>query len=280
MLSLKKYLNFIKVEHTLFSLPLIYSGVFLASKEIPSLNLLSLVFLAGVGARTVALTLNRVIDREIDRRNPRTLNRELPSGRMTTVEASVILLFGLILYVLAAYWISPFALLLCPVPLIIFVAYPYMKRFTRLAHFGVGLGVSMAPLGGWFAVKQSFDGLLPGALLSTFTLLWVSGFDIIYATLDEDFDRRENLHSLVVRFGRKRALAVSAWLHGLAFAVLVVLYFYHIRAFVAIPLLLITGWLLYLEQKQAADVELAFFKINAVLGFVVFGMVFVGVLWV
>ena len=280
MFLLRKYFNFIKVEHTLFSLPLIYSGVFLASKAIPSLKLLGLVFVAGVGARIAALTLNRIIDREIDRRNPRTANRELPAGRMTTVEALVVLLLGLTLYFLAAYAISSFTLLLSPIPLIIFVGYPYMKRFTRLAHFGVGLGLAMAPLGGWFAVKQSFDDLLPGALLSTFTLLWVSGFDIIYAILDEDFDRKENLHSLVAHLGRKRALAVSAWIHGLAYAVLVVLYFYHIKVLIAVPLLLITGWLLYLEQRRAAEVELAFFKINAALGFVVFGMVFVGVLWV
>ena len=277
---LKKYLNFIKVEHTLFSLPLIYSGVFLASKEIPSLRLLGLVFVAGVGARIVALALNRIIDREIDRRNPRTVDRELPAGRMTVVEALVVLLLGLALYFTAAYAISIFTLLLSPIPLIVFAGYPYMKRFTRLAHFGVGLGLAMAPLGGWFAIKQSFEDLLPGALLSTFTLLWVSGFDIIYATLDEDFDRKENLYSLVANLGRRGALAVSAWLHGLAFAVLVLLYFYHIKALVAIPLLLITGWLLYMEQKRAAEVELAFFKINAALGFVVFGMVFVGVLWV
>lgn len=280
MFLLKKYLNFIKVEHTLFSLPLIYSGVFLASKGIPSTKLLVLVLVAGVGARIIALTFNRIVDREIDRRNPRTVNRELPAGRMTTLEALIVLLVGLVLYFYAASAISRFTLLLSPIPLIIFVGYPYMKRFTQLAHFGVGLGLAMAPLGGWFAVKQSFDDLLAGALLSGFTLFWVSGFDIIYATLDEDFDREENLHSIVAHFGRERALAVSAWLHGLAFALLVVLYLYHIKAFAAIPLLLITGWLLYLEQRRASEVEVAFFKINAVLGFVVFGMVFVGALWV
>ncbi len=273
MFLLKKYLNFVRVEHTLFSLPLIYSGVFLAARTIPSLRLLSLVFVAGVGARIAALTLNRLIDREIDRRNPRTVNRELPAGRMTIPEALMVLLLGLALYFSAAAAISLFTFLLSPIPLIIFVSYPYMKRFTRLVHFGVGL-----PLGGWLAVKQSFDDLLPGALLATFTLLWVAGFDIIYATLDEDFDRKENLHSLVAQLGRQRALAVSAWLHGLAFAVLVVLYFLHIKALVAGPLLLITGWLLYLEQRRADKVEIAFFRINAILGFVVFGMVVVGVL--
>ena len=278
LFRLKKYFSFVKFEHTLFSLPLIYSGVFLASKSIPSMKLLGLVLLAGIGARTAALTLNRLIDREIDRRNPRTVHRELPSGRMTSPEAAILLLFGVVIYGFAAYSISTFTFYISPIPLVIFIGYPYMKRFTRLAHFGVGLGLSMAPLGGWFAVKQSFDGLLPGALLSVFTLLWVSGFDIIYSTLDEDFDRRENLHSFVAHLGKERALTVSSWLHGLAFAVLAILFFYEIRAWIAAPLLLVTGALLYMEQRRAADVELAFFRINAVLGFAVFGMVFVGVL--
>jgi 4-hydroxybenzoate polyprenyltransferase len=152
-----------------------------------------------------------------------------------------------------------------------------MKRYTPLAHFGVGLGLAMGPLGGWFAASPSFDHLLAPAFLSLFTLLWVAGFDIIYSTLDEEFDRRESLYSFPSRFGRRRALQFSAVLHLLAFGLLTVLFFYSVMSLLALPLLLLTGYLLYLEQKKAEDVELAFFRINAVAGFVILCMVVVGV---
>lgn len=277
LLRLEKFLRFVKIEHTLFSLPLIFSGVFLAAKEPPSLTLLGLILTGAVGARTAALALNRIIDREIDRRNPRTAVRELPSGRMNIVEASVVLTVGIAVYLLSAYLISPFCLALSPLPLVVFSVYPYMKRFTAMAHFGVGLGLAMAPLGGWFAVQQSFENILPGALLSLFTLFWVTGFDIIYSTLDELFDREENLFSMTSRFGRKRALRISALLHFLAFSVLSLLFIFYIRAMAALPLLAMSGFLLFLEHRKAEDVELAFFKINAILGFVILGMIVIGI---
>jgi 4-hydroxybenzoate polyprenyltransferase len=274
---LQKFLRFVKIEHTLFSLPLIFSGVFLASKEPPTIVMLGLILTAATGARTAALALNRIIDREIDRRNPRTAVRELPSGRMNLYEAIVVLGVGGGLYLGAAALISPFCLALSPLPLIIFTIYPYMKRFTALAHFGVGLGLAMAPLGGWFAVQQSFENLLPAALLSLFTLFWVTGFDIIYSTLDEFFDRSENLYSFTSRYGRTTALRISALLHVSAFCALALLFIFYIKALAAVPLLMVSGYLLYLEHRKAEDVELAFFKINAMLGFVILGMIVVGV---
>ncbi|MBF8293574.1 MAG: 4-hydroxybenzoate octaprenyltransferase [Bacteroidetes bacterium] len=239
--------------------------------------LLLLILSAATGARTAALALNRIIDREIDRRNPRTAVRELPSGRMNVYEAFSVLAVGIALYVGSAALISPFCLAMSPLPLIIFTIYPYMKRFTALAHFGVGLGLAMAPLGGWFAVEQSLQNLLAGALLSLFTLFWVTGFDIIYSTLDEMFDREEQLHSFTSRYGRITALRISAILHVLAFGSLALLFILYIKAVAALPLLMLSGYLLYLEHKKAGDVELAFFKINAVLGFVILGMIVVGV---
>ncbi len=277
MKHLEKFARFIKIEHTFFSLPLIYSGVILATKDSPSLLLLLLVLIGATGARTAALALNRIIDREIDRRNPRTVVRELPSGKMTLPEASGVLVLGVLIYFGAAAFISTFCLILAPIPLLVFTLYPYMKRFTPFAHFGVGLGLAMGPLGGWFAVQNSFDGILPGALLSLFTLFWVAGFDIIYSTLDEVFDREQNLYSFSSVFGKARALRYSALLHGAAFVALVALFVLSIRAFAALPFLILSGVLLYLEQKKADNVELAFFKINAVLGFNVLGMVVTGV---
>jgi len=236
-----------------------------------------MILIGATGARIAALALNRIIDREIDKRNPRTAVRELPSGKLSLTHARGVLAVGLVLYLSSAALISPFCLYLSPLPLLIFTVYPYMKRFTPLAHFGVGLGLAMAPLGGWFAVQQSFENIVPGALLTLFTLLWVSGFDIIYSTLDELFDRQENLHSFSAKFGKIRALKISGALHLLAFGILATLFIVYIRAIAALPFLLVSGFLLYLEQKKADDVELAFFKINAVLGFVVLAMVMAGV---
>lgn len=277
MAGLKSLLNFVKIEHTLFSLPLIYSGVFLASREVPSTELLVLILTAATGARTAALALNRIIDREIDKRNPRTSARELASGKLALGEALVILVAGVSMYLVSAGLISTFCLAISPIPLAIFVAYPYMKRFTSLAHFGVGLGLAMAPLGGWFAVQQSFDNPIPAFLLTLFTLLWVTGFDVIYSTLDELFDRQENLYSFTSRYGKQRALRISACLHAAAFLVLAILFVTYVRALASFAFLLCSGVLLYLEHKKSDDVELAFFRINTVVGFAVLGMVVSGV---
>jgi 4-hydroxybenzoate polyprenyltransferase len=274
----KKFFSFVKIEHTLFSLPLIYSGVMLAAKNtVPPLKILILVLTAATGARTVAFALNRIIDRRIDARNPRTIVRELPSGRMTIWEASWVMVAGLALYFGSAYFISDFCFYMSPIPLAVFIIYPTMKHYTPLAHFGVGMGLAMGPLGGWFAISPSFENLLLPALLSLFTLFWVAGFDIIYATLDEEFDKRESLYSFPAIFGRQRALQFSAMFHSIAFGFLTMLFFYSPFSLLALPLLLMTGYLLYLEQKKAEDVELAFFKINAVAGFSVFVMVLLGV---
>jgi 4-hydroxybenzoate polyprenyltransferase len=196
---------------------------------------------------------------------------------MSLGDAVVVLIIGLAVYFICAAFISTFCLMLSSIPLVIFTFYPYMKRFTSFAHFGVGLGLSMAPLGGWFAVKNSFANIAPGLLLALFTLCWVTGFDVIYSTLDEAFDRGENLHSFSSRLGKIKALRISAMLHLVAFVILAILFFMQIRALAALPFLLVSGYLLYLEQKKSNDVEMAFFKINAVLGFAVLAMVLVGV---
>jgi 4-hydroxybenzoate polyprenyltransferase len=273
---LKKFVNFVKIEHTLFTLPLIYSGVVLGMSGPPDFSLLVLVLLAAVGARTAAFALNRIIDRNIDAQNPRTADRELPSGRMTLGQGRIVLAVGCAIYFGAAAAISTFCLLLSPIPLAVFTIYPYMKRFTPLAHFGVGLGMSMAPLGGYFAAAQSFENVWPAVWLCLFTIFWGAGFDIIYATLDEEFDRKLNLRSFVSRFGRLKALRWSAGFHLIAFTFLSILFATSFRSWFAAPFLLLTGVLLWVEQRQAANVDLAFFKINAWLGFVVFGMIITG----
>lgn len=273
---MNKFFSFVKIEHTLFTLPLIYSGYLLGMRKTPTIELLFLILLSAIGARTTAFALNRIIDRNIDKRNPRTAMRELPSGKMSFTEAIFVLIGGCVLYLGSAALISSFCLLLSPIPLIIFTLYPYMKRFTAMAHFGVGLGMSMAPLGGYFAASPTFDNLLPAVLLCAFTIFWGAGFDIIYATLDEEFDRQEQLYSFVSRFGKSHALLWSSVFHLIAFSALAMLFFTTIRTWYASPFLFLTGILLWLEQRKASNVQLAFFRINAGLGFVVFAMIVTG----
>jgi 4-hydroxybenzoate polyprenyltransferase len=270
------YARFVKVEHTVFSLPMLFAGAWLAAAGYPGTQTILLIILAGFGARVVALALNRIIDRRIDARNPRTAIRELPRGHMNATEAWLVTLVGLAAYLAAAALLSPICLLLTPVPLAIFVLYPTMKRFTFLAHLGVGLGLAVAPLGAWMAVRQTFAGSGPALLLGAFTLFWVAGFDIIYATLDVDFDRAAGLHSMPSRLGIPRALLVSGIFHVAAFASLAALTLWKLRTPLAGLCLAVIGILLFLEHRQGRDVETAFFRINAIIGFAVLVLVLAG----
>jgi len=277
MSSIKNYSSFVKFEHTLFSLPMILAGAFLAWGGLPDLRLLLLIILAGTGARTAALAINRILDRKIDALNPRTKDRELPSGKLSLTKAYAVTIAGLILYFAAAYMICDFVLYLSPIPLAVFVIYPLMKRFTWLCHFGVGLGLALAPLGGWVAVTCSLESMLPAVLLALFTLFWVSGFDIIYATMDEDFDRKSGIYSMVARFGRDTALYVSGLLHQAAFFSAAFLYFLMFKTIFAGIMVAVIGILLFLEQRKSSNVDLAFFKINILVGFSVFLFVLAGI---
>ncbi len=269
------YSRFVKIEHTLFSFPMLVSGALLAKGDI-TMRVFLLILVAGTGARATALGLNRILDRHIDRDNPRTRNRGLPSGAMKLAEAWLVTGLSAALYLTAAYLISPKCLAWSPLPLVIFLGYPLLKRFTMWAHLGVGAGLAMGPLGAWYAVNLSFDDPVPIALLALFTFFWVAGFDIIYATLDEAFDRSRGLNSLPARLGRNRALAISLAFHLAAFVLLCLLYWVALEGATAAILLVVIGALLYLEHREAGDVDLAFFKINAVVGFVVLGFVAVG----
>ncbi|MEP7235955.1 MAG: 4-hydroxybenzoate octaprenyltransferase, partial [Ignavibacteriota bacterium] len=248
---MKKYFTFVKIEHTLFSLPVIYAGMalgYLAKVQqdgvTPTTSTLWItgiwILVAATGARTVGFAMNRIVDRHIDAKNPRTAIRDLPSGRMTIGQAWGVLFAGLILYLSAALQLNPVCLFLSPIPLLVFSIYPFLKRFTVLAHFGVGLSLALGPLGGYLALRPVFDiTIIPVALLTLFTWLWVSGFDIIYSTSDEEFDKREGLFSFPSRFGKKRALRYSGLLHLVAFALLAGLYFQVFYGSVIVAILLI-----------------------------------------
>ncbi len=267
---------FIKVEHTLFSLPMLVAGALLASGGQPAWRPLGWAVVAGIGARTLAMSLNRLIDRRLDAANPRTRGRELPSGNMSVAEGWVIAGVGLAIYLVACARLPPLCLWLSPVPVVVFVGYPYLKRVTPLAHFGVGLALALAPLGGHVAVAGTLQAAAPALLLALFTLLWVAGFDIIYATLDEVFDRGAGLHSLPSRFGSVAALRFSAATHTVAVGALGVLYFGYLGGVASAALLAAVAILLAAEQRLADRVSLAFFQINIVVGFVVLAFVIVG----
>ena len=279
---LRTYASFVRLEHTLFSLPLILAGIFSArGPALPAVRW-ALIAIAAVGARTSAMALNRLIDRRIDALNPRTKIRELPAGRMRLVEAVALLLASTAAYVAACAALGPWFLRVSVVPLAVFAAYPYLKRFTPFCHFGVGAALALAPLAGFAAAHPDLAGWRPAVALAVFALCWVSGFDIIYATLDEEFDRGHGIHSMVAWLGRARALRVSWVLHlsgavALALTAWLLLGGASVRAtdwgIAAGALLAAAVGLLYVEQRWAEDVNLAFFKTNVWVGFVVLAMV-------
>ncbi|MBK8650647.1 MAG: UbiA family prenyltransferase [Elusimicrobia bacterium] len=227
---LAAYARFVKLEHALFSLPITFSGALLAQGGWPPWRLSMLVILAGVAARTFAMAVNRIIDVQVDAKNPRTKNRELVTGALSVWDALLVAIAGLVVYIWCAQSINSFCLIWSWVPLLFFVIYPTLKRFTWLCHFGLGLTWALAPLGGWFAVRPGFEGSWPAWILGAFSFFWLSGFDIIYGTLDEEFDRREGLFSLPARFGRRRALRVSMTAHFIAFLCLALLFSLPCRA--------------------------------------------------
>lgn len=274
---LQTYSSFIKIEHTLFSLPLFYAGALLAQKGWPSLRVTILILLAGAGARVVALVLNRVIDRKIDSQNPRTIDRHLSSGSMKLVEACLLGVAGLFVYLFSAWLISDLCVKLAWIPLVGFTAYPFFKRFTKWTHVGLGIVWSLIPIAGFIAMGWSSTGFVSVCMLAIFSIFWLAGFDIIYATLDEEFDRNAKLFSLPAAWGRDRALRTAGLFHLLAFLCLVILYAVWLSGPVTVLILILTGILLYAEYGLSDKVDLAFFKINSIIGFVVLFLVISGI---
>jgi 4-hydroxybenzoate polyprenyltransferase len=280
---IRTWASFVRFEHTLFSLPLLLAGMFAVPGPAMAAGRWALIALAAVGARSSALALNRIIDRRLDAMNPRTRTRELPRGAMSMPEAWALLGASTIAYLVACAALGRWYLAMSAVPLVVFVVYPYLKRVTPLCHFGVGLALALAPLAGYAAAHPDLARPAPALWLGAFALLWVSGFDVIYATLDEAFDRAHGVHSMVAWLGRVRALRVSAALHAGAAACLLLALAAMRRAaawsgphsvlvFVASAMPMA---LLALEQRRAEDVDLAFFKVNVWVGFAVLAVVLV-----
>jgi 4-hydroxybenzoate polyprenyltransferase len=215
----RRFVSLVKFEHTVFALPFAFVGAILSLGELPSAATLGWVTLAMVGARSLAMALNRLIDARIDARNPRTAVREIPSGLLSRGQVIGFCALALVVFLVAVWQLDPVVRWLWPIPVAAFVLYPYTKRFTWLCHLALGLSTGLAPLGAWLAVTGDAD---PAPFLLWLAVaLWIGGFDVIYATGDVEFDRREGLHSLPSRFGIAPALLVTRVCHLLAVALLI-----------------------------------------------------------
>ena len=215
---MKKYLSLVTFAHTIFALPFALLAAVLAAQGLPPLPTLFWILVAMVGARSAAMAFNRIADRGIDAVNPRTQARDIPAGRVSVASASVFCAISAAVFVFAAWRLNPLCLALSPVALLVVLGYSYTKRFTALAHFVLGLGLAIAPVGAWIAVTGAFA--LPPVVLGLSVLFWVAGFDVIYSLQDEAFDRAHGLFSLPARLGARRALNVSTVFHALSLALL------------------------------------------------------------
>jgi 4-hydroxybenzoate polyprenyltransferase len=220
--SFKNYFSLIKFSHTVFAMPFALIGFSLAVSTDNydfSLKLLLLIILCMIFARNAAMGFNRLADNRFDALNPRTKTREIPSGIISTRAAFIFVIINSVLFIIAAGFINRLTLYLSPVALIVILGYSLTKRITSLCHFILGLGLSLAPIGAYISVTGSF-AILP-VIYSLIVITWVSGFDIIYALQDDEFDRSNSLHSLPSVTGRKRALMVSVLVHTVTFLLVV-----------------------------------------------------------
>ena len=261
--------RYLRIEHTLFALPLIYAGALLAEPPLTSRTGL-LILVAATGARTAALGLNRILDRRLDAQNPRTAGRALPSGKIGLRSAVLVVAAAALIALLAAAAISPRCLLFAPIPFLAFFGYPLLKRWTRWAHLGLGATLALGPLCGFYAVSLEWTGAVPAAVLAAFTALWSAGFDILYATQDEESDRRTGVHSLPAAIGTPAALAVATRLHVGAFLLLAALFVVGLEGPLSAFAVGLAGALLVFQHQVRHRLKLAFFQLNAALGAVVF----------
>jgi 4-hydroxybenzoate polyprenyltransferase len=221
MSRLRDYISLVKFEHSVFALPFVLIAAFVHAGGWPPADKLFWMVVAAVGARTSAMAFNRIVDLRTDALNPRTRDRELPTGRIKLAHARVLTVAAAGVFVLAAGMLNWLCLALSFPALVVLLGYSHTKRFTAWCHAALGLALGIAPVGAWIAVEPTID--LPPLILSLAVICWVAGFDIIYALLDEEFDREHGVHSAVVALGPGGALQVSSALH-VAFVVLVALF--------------------------------------------------------
>lgn len=275
---LVRYVNFVKLPHTLFALPFALLGVLAASMQAPvSWRTVGLVVVAFTAARWVAMGFNRIADRDFDARNPRTRDRELPRGAISVSQAWISVVVAAALFVWAAWSLNPLCFLLSPVALAWVMGYSLSKRFTWWPHLWLGMSLAIAPVGGWIAVMGAWSN--PAWLLAAITVAvatWVAGFDIFYALPDASFDRASGLRSAVVRLGEARAILLAKLLHGVTIPALALfgwgagfgLWYY---AGVAAAALILAYEHQLVRPDDLSRLDAAFFRMNAVMSVTVFG---------
>ncbi|OXM88278.1 UbiA-like polyprenyltransferase [Paenibacillus rigui] len=275
--KMKIFLEMIKVEHTLFALPFAFMGALLGSMvifhKLPSWGQIGWIIMAMVGARSAAMGLNRVIDKVIDAKNPRTAMRAIPAGLISSKEAIIFIVISFTLLFWAASNLSALAVKLLPIAVFFLVFYSYTKRFTWACHIILGLTIGLAPLGGWVAVTNSIT--LPAIVFYIAIAFWTAGFDIIYATQDVDFDRKEGLHSIPSRFGVNGALRLARWFHTItAIGFLTLFYLTDLSWLYLTGVIIALGLLFYehkiVNPKDLTRVNTAFFTLNSTLSIAVF----------
>ena len=273
MHKLKVFFEMIKFEHTLFALPFAYLGAFLASNGVPSGLKLFWITLAMIGARTAAMSLNRLIDRHIDARNPRTAQRAIPAGQLRVKEVYLYTVLSFLLLGYSAYRLNLLALWLMPIAVFFLVLYSYTKRFTWACHLALGISLGLAPAGAWIGVTGHWA--LAPILLGLGVMTWVAGFDVVYACQDVEFDRKEGLHSIPAIFGVQRGLEISSFLHILAplffIAVGVVMsmsWLYYVGVAIAVVLLFRQHRLV--SADDFSRIGVAFFDLNGYLSLLLF----------
>jgi 4-hydroxybenzoate polyprenyltransferase len=277
----RRFVSLVKLEHTLFALPFAYVGALLAVDGVPSAHDLLWITVAMVGARSLAMALNRLVDAGIDARNPRTARRELPSGLLASWQVWLFCLGSLAVFLVAVFQLDPIVRWLWPIPVLGFVVYPYLKRWTWLSHFWLGAVDGLAPVGAWVAIT----GHLPWQawLLGAAVALWIAGFDVFYALFDIDFDRSQGLHSIPERFGVRGAFAAARLLHAATVALLVAVglglpvgVFYWLGVAVVAALLAYEHSIVRPDDLRRLDA--AFFTVNGVVSAAFFGFVLVDAL--
>jgi len=277
----RRFASLVKLEHTIFALPFAYVGMLLAVGELPVAQDWLWVTIAMVGARTLAMGLNRLIDAELDARNPRTALRELPAGSLSRAQVSGLCALALAVFLVAAFQLDPLVRWLWPVPVVLFVVYPYLKRVTWLCHPWLGASLGLAPVGAWAALT----GELPWRAwaLGGAVALWVAGFDLFYSLFDAEHDREQGLHSWAVRFG-ERGVFLGARLHHLGTVSLLVAagLGLEVGVFYWLGVLAVAALLAYehslIRPGDLRRLDAAFFTVNGVISIVFLGFVLADVL--
>lgn len=269
--KVKKMGELVMFRHTIFALPFALVAMLVAGKGFPSMEKFFWILAAMVGARNGANALNRIVDSNIDARNPRTADRHIPRGEIKKWEAGLLtaLCFGI--FSLAAYKLNPLCFKLLPVAVLIFVIYSYSKRFTWTCHWILGTALGGAPVGAWIAIRGRIE--LPVLVMAAAVVLWVAGFDIIYATQDIDFDRKEGLYSVPARFGLEAALRIAALMHIVSVLLLFSLVKFMNMGIIYIIGIVIIAVLFLFEHRiispdNLGKVKVASYNVNELVGLV------------